>query len=64
MTYKPNPRPRPRADVLAEIHDEVYRAVYAGDLDTARERLDEIAMISGPNALGDRLRAFKRKAGL
>lgn len=57
-------RPRPATDVIADIHDELYAAVYAGYLGIARERLDEIAMVSGPGALGDRLRTLKRDAEL
>lgn len=55
------PNPRPRAELVSEIHDELYEAVYAGDLDTAK--LDELAM-TGTESFRGRVYAAKRRAGV
>ena len=57
--YRPNPRPT--HELVAEIHDELYRAVYAGDIATAQAKLDELAMVGG-DSLGTRIRAAKGAA--
>ncbi len=55
----PRANPRPAHELLTEIHSELYAAVYAGDIEAAKAKLDEMAMIDGPNSLGMRIRAAK-----
>jgi hypothetical protein len=49
-------------DAIEDIHDELYGAVYADDLAGAKRLLDELAMITGDNPRGRRIRAAKRAA--
>ncbi len=57
----PRTYPRPTAELIAEIHDELYEAVYAGDIETARIKLNELAMV-GTDSLQTRIRAAKGRA--
>lgn len=58
---QPRTNPRPAAELVAEMHDELYEAVYAGETDEAKAKLDELAMVAG-GSLGDRIRAAKGRA--
>jgi hypothetical protein len=49
-------------DAIEDIHTELYAAVYADNLAGAKRLLDELAMITGDNPRGRRIRAAKAKA--
>jgi hypothetical protein len=55
------PKPRPSHELVTDIHDELYRAVYAGDIVAAQAKLDELAMVGG-DSLGTRIRSAKGAA--
>ncbi len=58
MRLHTNTRPRPASEQIADIHGDLYAAVYAGDVSKAQALLDELAMIA-PEPLDQRLRSAK-----
>ena len=51
--------PRPARDQIEDIHDDLYTAVYAGDIVKAQALLYELTMIA-PETLDLRLRLAKQ----
>jgi DNA-binding FadR family transcriptional regulator len=59
MALHSTTRPRSASEQVADIHDELYQAVYAGDLAKAQALLDELALIAA-EPLDRRLRLAKQ----
>jgi hypothetical protein len=56
-------RPRPAHEQVEDIHDDLYTAVYAGDIVKAQAMLYELSMIA-PEPLDRRLRLAHKQGRL
>jgi DNA-binding FadR family transcriptional regulator len=60
--YQHHVRPRPASELVQEIHDELYRAVFREDAEAAKQALYELTMVA-PEDLRTRLHKAERGWG-